>query len=163
MGDDSMRLNLIRFVICIAVCQLAGVVGSIFTTSSVSTWYAVLAKPAFTPPDRFFAPVWITLYTMMGIAAFLVWRKGRVQSDVRIALTIFVIHLAFNILWPVLFFGLRSLSAGLIGILMLWVSIIVTMIWFFRISWVSSLLLMPYFLWVSFAVVLNAAIWELNR
>ena len=113
MGDDSMRLNLIRFVICIAVCQLAGVVGSIFTTSSVSTWYAVLAKPAFTPPDRFFAPVWITLYTMMGIAAFLVWRKGRVQSDVRIALTIFVIHLAFNILWPVLFFGLRSLSAGL--------------------------------------------------
>jgi benzodiazapine receptor len=163
MGEDSTRSNLIKLIICLVVCQFAGVIGSFFTTSAVPTWYASLAKPAFTPPDRLFAPVWISLYLFMGVAVFLVWRKDRVHRDVKITLTIFLIHLAFNILWPILFFGFRSPLAGLFGIVILWISIIVTIVCFFRISRISSVLLMPYFLWVSFAVILNAAIWELNR
>ncbi len=156
-GPDVYRL-----IISVLVCQAAGLVGSIFTQLAISTWYAELQKPRFTPPDWVFGPVWISLYIMMGIAAFLVWRRGFHHQVVRRALAIFGVQLVLNALWSFLFFGLRSPLAGLIGISILGIAIIFTVRSFLKVSRTAGLLLVPYFLWVSFATGLNLSIWWLN-
>jgi benzodiazapine receptor len=156
------RNNVIKLIVSILVCQVAGGIGALFTTSSIPTWYATLNKPSFTPPSWIFGPVWTVLYLMMGIAAFLVWRKGLNDPQVKTALIIFVVQLALNALWSFLFFGLRSPLAGLVDIVLLWVFIMLTIVLFIRISTIAGLLLIPYLLWVSFATVLNFAIWRLN-
>jgi tryptophan-rich sensory protein len=151
-----------KLVICLGVCQLAGFIGSIFTRPAISTWYAELIKPRFTPPDWVFGPTWISLYILMGIAAFLVWRKGLHHQVVRRALAIFGVQLVLNALWSFLFFGLRSPLAGVIGIFILGIAIILTIRSFLKVSRTAGLLLIPYFLWVSFASGLNLSIWWLN-
>lgn len=155
--------NILGLVISIAVCQLAGVIGSVFTSRTVTTWYVTLAKPPFTPPSWVFAPVWIALFLLMGVAAFAVWSKGWNDQRVKIALSLFILQLILNVLWSAVFFGLRSPLAGLIDIVILWSAILLTMISFYRISTTAAALLVPYFLWVSFAGVLNFSIWSLNR
>jgi len=157
-----MLSDLLRLALSIAICQLAGFVGSIFTRTSVGTWYANLEKPSFTPPNWVFSPVWITLFVLMGIAAFLVWNKGLSDQRVKIALSIFAVQLILNVLWSVMFFGLRSPLAGLIEIAILWIAILLSILYFLKVSNIAGILLMPYILWVSFAAVLNASIWKLN-
>ena len=106
-----MKIKLLdvgKLVGSIIACQVAGGIGSIFTMSAIPTWYAALEKPAFTPPNSVFAPVWITLYLLMAIAVFLVWRVGLKQSGVKLAFTVFWVQLVINILWSVIFFGLKS-------------------------------------------------------
>lgn len=152
----------LRLVISIVACQVAGMVGSVFTAKSIPTWYAALQKPLFTPPNWLFAPAWITLYLLMAIAAFLVWRKGLADSQVRWALITFLVQLVLNVLWSVVFFGLQSPISGLIVIAGLWIAILFTVIRFFRVSTAAGALLLPYILWVSFATVLNVSIWLLN-
>jgi benzodiazapine receptor len=156
-------LNILRLLTSIAVCQLAGVIGSVFTSSAIPGWYAALRKPSFTPPGWVFGPVWISLYLLMGVSAFMIWSKGLSDSRVRMALSLFLGQLLLNTLWSVLFFGLRSPLAGFIEILILWIAIALTMISFWRISSPSGILLLPYLLWVSFAAVLNYSILILNR
>lgn len=151
----------IKLILSIGICQLVGLAGSLFTGMSVSTWYIALQKPSFTPPDYVFAPVWILLYLLMGIAAFLVWKEIE-SKKVKGALLFFSIHLAVNLLWTVIFFGLRSIYGGFIVITILWTMILVLMIIFRKISTLSSILLFPYFLWVTFASILNAGIMILN-
>jgi len=151
-----------KLVVSIIACLAAGIIGSIFTRSAIPTWYATLEKPAFNPPNWLFAPVWTLLYIMMGIAAFLVWRKGLENRQVRIALIVFLVQLVLNALWSVVFFGLESPLCGLIVISALWVAILFTVLKFFRISSAASVLLWPYLLWVTFAAVLNVSIWLLN-
>jgi benzodiazapine receptor len=155
-------MEIVKLLISIVICQLAGIIGSIFTSSSVTTWYRSLAKPSFTPPNWLFSPVWISLFVLMGVSAFLIWNRGLSDSRVRVALTLFVGQLLLNILWSVLFFGFKSPLAGFIEILVLWIAIALTMISFWRISSLSSLLLLPYLLWVGFAAVLNYSILTLN-
>jgi len=160
----NMRIRDIwKLVVSIIACLAAGAVGSIFTRQAIPTWYATLEKPAFNPPDWLFAPVWTLLYLMMGVAAFLVWRKGLENRQVRIALIVFLIQLVLNALWSVVFFGLESPLYGLIVIAALWVAILFTVLKFYRISLAASVLLWPYLLWVTFAAVLNVSIWLLNR
>lgn len=143
-------------------CELAGWLGSIFTIQSVPGWYAALAKPPFAPPDWLFAPVWIILYFLMGISAYMVYSHGLGKHSVRSALKLFALQLALNALWSVLFFGLRSPVLGLIDIALLWLAIAATM-WRFRgISRCAFWLLVPYILWVSFAALLNFYIFALN-
>jgi len=161
MGKGK-RSDIYKLIVSILVCQLAGVIGSIFTRPSVPTWYAGLLKPRFTPPDWVFGPVWISLYFLMGIAAFLVWRRGLHHQVVRRALAIFGVQLVLNALWSFLFFGLKSPLAGLIGITILGIAIILTVQSFLKVSRTAGLLLIPYFLWVSFATGLNLSIWWLN-
>jgi benzodiazapine receptor len=156
------KTDIYKLIVSILVCQLAGFIGSIFTRPAISTWYAGLLKPRFMPPDWVFAPVWISLYILMGVAAFLVWRRGLHHQVVRRALAIFGVQLALNILWSFLFFGLRSPLAGLIGISILGIAIILTVQSFLKVSRTSGLLLIPYFIWVSFATGLNLSIWWLN-
>jgi tryptophan-rich sensory protein len=162
MRKMSIR-NIFKLIISIVACLGAGAIGSVFTRSAIPTWYANLEKPFFTPPNWLFAPAWTLLYILMGIAAFLVWRKGLGNRQVRTTLIVFLIQLVLNSLWSVVFFGLESPLSGLIVISILWVAILVTIIKFFRISRVASVLMWPYLLWVTFAAVLNASIWLLNR
>ena len=154
--------DIIKLNASIAACQGAGLIGSLFTTAAIPTWYAGLQKPFFTPPNWLFAPAWITLYILMAVAAFLIWRKGLDQKGVRFALIIFLIQLVLNTLWSIVFFGLESPLYGIIVIIALWIAILLTMIKFFKLSTIAGALLTPYIGWVSFAAVLNVAIWMLN-
>jgi benzodiazapine receptor len=154
--------DIVRLVVSIVVCQLAGGLGAIFTTPAIPTWYASLNKPSFNPPNTVFFPVWTTLYTLMGIAAFLVWRKGLGERRVRLALGIFVIQLVLNTAWSIIFFGLYSLFGAVIAIVFLWIAILINIVTFWRISKPAGALLIPYICWVSFAAILNISIWMLN-
>lgn len=151
-----------KLAVSIVVCQLAGFIGSFFTRPSIPAWYTTLKKPPFTPPNWLFGPVWITLYVMMGVSLFLVWREGLKDRKVRVALSIFGVQLALNTVWSMVFFGLRSPLVGLIEISVLWIAIVLTILYLFRVSATAGLLLIPYILWVSFAAVLNFFIWRLN-
>ena len=153
----------LKLIISIIVCQAAGVIGSFFTRSSVDSWYSTINKPAFTPPGWLFAPVWITLYLMMGISLYLVWQKSaEAKQFSRKAMLFFAIQLLLNTLWSILFFGLHSPLLGSIEIALLWLFILLTMIEFRKIAKTAFWLLVPYFLWVSFASVLTFSIWKLN-
>lgn len=154
--------NIFKALAFIVLCQLAGIIGSVFTFSAIPEWYAFLEKPEFAPPNWVFGPVWITLYTMMGISAYMVSGKGWGKKDVRLALGVFGIQLGLNALWSILFFGLRSPLLGLVCIIALLLAIIATIALFWKHSRAASLLLAPYLLWVSFATVLNYFIWALN-
>lgn len=151
-----------KLILCILICESAGIIGSIFTRSSLSNWYTTLNKPEFTPPGWVISTVWIVLFALMGIALFLVWRNGFDRPEVKSALTIFIAQLIVNVLWSGAFFGLRSPLAGMIVIIILWAFILLTIIKFWPISGASALLLVPYILWVSFAAFLNFTFWRLN-
>lgn len=152
--------NKIKFVISLAVCQLAGVTGSVFTSSSVTTWYPTLTKPNFSPPGWIFGPVWIALYFLMGISLYLIWINK--AKDNGKALILFAIQLILNVLWSFMFFGLRSPLYGLIDILVLLVAIILTILFSYKISVLAAILLVPYLVWVSIATILNYNIFLLN-
>ena len=143
------------FGVCFAVAGIAGVV----TATSVDTWYPTLAKPAFTPPDRVFGPVWTALYAMMALAAWLAWR--RVGWEGR-ALRLFFAQLGLNFAWSVLFFGWQLIGLALVDIALLLVLIGLTAVAFWRIDRRAGLLLAPYLLWVAYAGALNGAIWLMN-
>lgn len=154
--------NIAKVISAIVVCQLVGVVGSLFTYPSISTWYVSLRKPIFTPPNWIFAPVWITLFTLMGISAYLIWNKGMKNRQVKTALFIFGIQLALNALWSLLFFGLQSPLYALIEMVVLWAVIALTILRFYKISKKAGLLLLPYIVWVTIAMILNFYVWRLN-
>ena len=149
-------------ILAIVICQLAGVLGSFFTSSSVSTWYPTLIKPSFAPPGSVIGAVWIVLFTLMGVSLFLVWRDGKNSADGKIALGIFALQLLVNVLWSWAFFGLQSPAAGIVVIVVLWLLILQCIVRFWPISRNAALLLVPYILWVSFAAFLNYTVWRLN-
>ena len=157
-----MKVNWIQLIVALLVAQLAGIVGSVFTASSVSTWYLGIVKPSFNPPSWLFGPVWVTLFFLMGLALYLVWNSGLDAPGVKAALVLFAIQWVLNILWSVFFFGLRSPFLAFIEIVLLWISIVATVAFFYRISFAAAILLVPYLLWVSFAAILNLSIWRLN-
>ena len=154
---------LIKAIICIFLCLSAGGIGSAFTASAIPEWYATLNKPSFSPPNWVFAPAWTLLYILMGLAAALVWQKGLQNPQVRTALVVFLAQLILNMIWSVLFFGLRSPFYGLVDILFLWAMILVTIAQFSKVSVPAALLLIPYILWVTFATGLNFGIFLLNK
>lgn len=154
---------MLKFFISVITCLAVGFIGSFFTRGSVDSWYVHLNKPFFNPPSWVFAPVWTALYIMMGVSAFLIWRKGLDKENVRTALSIFLMQLILNLLWSPAFFGMKSPIFGLAVIIPLWLAIAWTMALFFGISRLAASLLVPYIVWVSFASILNAALFYLNR
>lgn len=156
------RSTLVKIAIAVVVCELAAVVGSLFTVPSVGSWFASLVRAPLAPPNWLFGPVWTTLYLMMGVAAGLVWSHGLKKREVKIALGIFAGQLLLNVLWSAIFFGLHKLGVAFAEILTLWVAIVATILAFRKISRPASWLLYPYLAWVSFASYLNFAIWWLN-
>lgn len=143
-------------------CFAAAAIGGSATAGSVTSWYPTIAKPPWTPPSWLFGPVWTALYVMMAVAAWLVWRKAGWGEGSK-ELGLFVFQLILNAVWSILFFGMRNPLAGLIDIVVLWVAIGLTVVVFARISKGAAALMVPYFLWVSFATALNFAIWRLNQ
>jgi len=158
----NSKQDLPKLIVSILVCFAAAALGSFFTTPQITGWYAGLEKPWFAPPNWVFGPVWTILYFLMGIALFLVWRKGLERPDVRQGVILFAVQLAFNVAWSWLFFGLQSALAGLVGIVILWVLILATLIQFWKIERIAGALLIPYIAWVTIATNLNYAIWVLN-
>jgi tryptophan-rich sensory protein len=145
----------------VALCLAAGATGGAVTRTSVGTWYAALDKPAFTPPDWVFGPVWTALYVMMAVAAWRVWRRAD-AAGARPALGLWALQLALNLCWSFLFFGARLVGAALAEIAVLFVAILATALLFRRVDRAAAWLLAPYAAWVAFAALLNAAIWILN-
>ncbi|HMA54960.1 MAG TPA: TspO/MBR family protein [Acidobacteriota bacterium] len=153
----------LRLFAAVLICELAGIIGSLFTAPSIPGWYAGLTKPSFNPPSWVFAPVWTILYALMGIAAWLVYEKGVRRPDVRRALFVFVAQLILNISWSIMFFGAHQILGAFVIIVALWILILGTILRFHKISKAAAFLLVPYFLWVGFATVLNASLYVLNR
>ena len=154
----------VKILLCATTCIGVGYLSGMATQSSVTTWFPTLTKPSFNPPSWVFAPVWSLLYMMMGIAAGLVWNRIDYEKEVvKKALVFFVIQLALNALWSILFFGIRNPFLAFIEIILLWLMIYETYVQFGKIDKIAGYLFVPYILWVSFAAVLNGSIWWLNR
>jgi benzodiazapine receptor len=154
--------DIIKLIVSISICQIAGIIGSIFTSPSIPGWYADLQKPPFNPPNWIFAPVWFLLFTLMGISLYLILKENLNDNTVKIGIAIFSFQLILNIGWSFLFFSLQNILYALFEIIILWFAILLTISQFWKINKKSSYLLIPYLLWVTFAAILNFTIWRLN-
>ncbi|MBU0732470.1 tryptophan-rich sensory protein [Patescibacteria group bacterium] len=148
-------------LLAILICQVAGGIGAIATYPNIATWYDTLIEPVFAPPNWLFGPAWVLLYTLMGIALFLVWEK-RQDNRFGAAIIFFFTQLYFNALWSHIFFGWHNLGLAYLEILLLLGLIIITTIFFFKIDKAAGWLMVPYIVWVTFASFLNLAFWYLN-
>jgi translocator protein len=146
----------------IVLCLGAGGLGGYATSSSVTSWFPTLVKPAWNPPGWLFGPVWTTLYIMMAVAMWLVWKTDPTWTRIKPAAILFGSQLLLNVAWSFLFFGARSPGLALIDIIALWLAIVATIYAFYQHSKWAAWLLIPYLAWVSFASVLNFTIWRLN-
>ena len=145
-------------VTCLAVGYFAGII----TRAEILTWYPTLIKPSFNPPNWIFAPVWTTLYILMGIALYLVWKSTATASIKQTAILLFVVQLTLNFFWSILFFKFQLTGWAFVEIIAMWVAILFTILWFGKISSTAAWLRVPYICWVSFASLLNYSIWKLN-
>jgi tryptophan-rich sensory protein len=145
-------------LVFVALALLVGGAATFFTEPSIPTWYAALNKPGFNPPNWVFAPVWTTLYVLMGIAAARVWNK----TGFGLEIGVWTAQLVLNLFWSMIFFSLHRIGAALVEIGVLWLTILATLILFWRRDRTAGLLFVPYLAWVSFASALNFAIWQLN-
>ena len=156
------EINWTSLIICIAIPLVAGTLSGLANANSISTWYSTLNKPSFNPPNYLFGPVWTILYILMGISLYLI--VSTTKSDLRTtALIIFGVQLFLNFIWSFLFFYFQSPLAALVVIIALLIGIVLMILYFFKLSHAAAYLQIPYLLWVSFATVLNGAVWYLNR
>lgn len=162
-GRNS-RPNLPALAASVLLALGVGTWGAMFSpalSASARQWYAGVSKPAWLPPHDWFLSVWLILYITMGTAAWLIWRE-RYHRGRSAAIAAYALQLLLNALWPPLFFGLRNLDAGLFDIIALWLAIGWTLREFARVRAAATLLMLPYFLWVTFAAAMNLAVWKLN-
>lgn len=152
---------MLTLILFLAVCLGVSGLGAMVTEQSVRTWYPSLRKPPGTPPSWLFGPVWTSLYALMAISAWLIWRQY--HWGARPALLIFLAQLALNLAWSVIFFGARRPGFALAEIITLWWAILFNIYIFYSLDIVAAYLLIPYLVWVSFAAYLNAGICLLNR
>ena len=162
------RRDAAALLLSVVSAVAAGGIGAIFTSEAIPTWYAAIEKPAWNPPSLLFGPVWTFLYITMGFSAWLVWRAGRGQAAagehrVRTALLVYAAQLGANAAWSPIFFGAKRIDLALAVIAVLLVLIVATIRRFYQVNRLAGLLLVPYLAWVTFATVLNATIWQLNR
>lgn len=157
MSISSTQKLIISLIATIGI----GSLGGIFTIAEIPTWYAGLNKPSFNPPNWLFGPVWTSLYTMMGIAFYLVWKQPETEIRKK-AIQLFIIQFVLNFFWSIIFFSLHSIGAALIEIIVMWIFILLAIIQFSKLSKPAAWLLVPYIAWVSFATLLTASIWKLN-
>lgn len=162
MNSRQRIRDLIGLAVIMAVCLAVSGIGGAITATSVDTWYRTLEKAPFNPPDWVFAPVWTTLFVLMAIAAWRVWRRAGFTAG-RGALVVFAAQLTMNLAWSYLFFGLRRIELALVEIVVLLLAIVATTILFWRIDRLAGALFVPYVLWVGYATALTASLWMLNR
>lgn len=155
-------MKYVKFIASVLLCFSVAFLGSAATTPSIPTWYASLSKPCFNPPNWVFGPVWTVLYLSMAVALYITWDKKISKKKKDKAVKIFIFQLILNLLWSLMFFGLHQLLLSVVVIIALWISILITIKYFIRISKWAGYLLIPYILWVSFAYILNFSILILN-
>lgn len=153
--------NIIAFIICLAIPMAVGGLSGYITVSEIETWFSNLNKPSFNPPNQLFGPVWTSLYALMGISLFLIWKSPK-SLERKNAIIIFFVQLFFNFWWSMIFFSFHLLFLAVIDIVLLWLLIIYMIIAFKRVKPVAAYMNIPYLLWVSFATALSISIWHLN-
>jgi benzodiazapine receptor len=159
----STKFQPVAFTISLLITLTIGVVASIFTRPEIKTWYITLNKPSFTPPNWLFPVAWTTLYILIAVSAYLIWKLRDGSSTYKTAAIIYVIQLALNFSWSIVFFGMHQILGGLFIIVTMLVAIILNISWFNRFSKTAAWLLVPYLLWVSYATLLNISICVLNK
>lgn len=158
-----MKILWRKLILSEVLCFLPGVLGSIFTFSQITSWYAGLHKPFFTPPNALFGPVWTILYFLQGVSFYLIW-KGRIKTrQIRLGLLFFFIQLLLNALWSILFFGFHAVGLAILDIIGLWIFIFLVILSFAKVSKVASWILVPYLVWVTYAGLLTIGIFLLNK
>ena len=150
-----------KIIICVIICVGLGAASGFSTADSISGWYQTIQKPSWNPPNWLFAPVWTLLYTLMGISLALIWHSRHVLK--KTALFLFVVQFVLNLLWSYIFFGRHEMQLALLEIMLMWIMIFLTIIYFYRINKSAAWLMIPYLLWVSFATFLNYSLYALNH
>ena len=158
-ADDPKRAQRRPLLIFILVTLAVGASASVFTEPNISNWYAGLLHPSFAPPNWLFAPVWTTLYVLMAIAAWRVWRVAGTRS---LEIGTYAVQLFFNFAWSAIFFASHQIGLAFVEICLLVALILATTILFWRRDRLAGLLLLPYLAWTGFAAILNHAFWALN-
>ncbi len=151
-----------KLAIAIISCELVGIISAFFSTVAGNKWFASLSKPTWNPPGYLFGPVWTTLYLLMGISLWVIWISNNKKLQQEKSLSIFFVQLFFNFCWSIIFFRYHQIDLALFDIVILLISIIITIVSFYKINKLAAWLLLPYLLWVSFATFLNYTIWSLN-
>lgn len=159
--ENMARFNFAKLIVSVLLTVGLGTLSGLLTASEITTWYATLVKPSFNPPNFLFAPVWIILYTLMAISFYLIWNEEPSPKRDK-ALALFIIQMVFNILWSFIFFNQHAIFLAFLDIVLMWLFIIFSMVAFYKINPKASLLLVPYIIWISFAMLLNFAIWNFN-
>ena len=152
----------LKFLVSILLPLSLGAIAGMFTSQSVPEWYATLNRPSFNPSNWIFGPVWTTLYILMGISFFLIWKQEASKVRNR-AILIFLLQLLLNFAWSFIFFYFNMIGLALVEIILLWISIVMMLVVFYKIKPIASYINIPYLLWVTFATVLNASYYILNR
>jgi benzodiazapine receptor len=162
MKPLSVPVQVLGLLVWLTLAFAAAAAGAIASVNAAS-FYAELARPSWAPPAWLFGPMWSTLYTLMGVAAWLVWREGR-KTGARTggALALFVVQLAVNALWSWLFFAWREGAWAFAEVLLLWLLILATLVAFWRVKPLAGVLLVPYLAWVTLATALTYAVWSAN-
>lgn len=155
--------NIVKGIVAIAIPLLVGGASGFFTITGVDSWYQTINKPSWNPPNWVFGPVWTTLYIMMGIALFLVWKEDTSEELKKIAIALFAVQLILNFFWSFIFFNQQQPGWALVEIIAMWFFILLTIFAFAQVNKTAAWLLVPYISWVSFATILNYTIWQLNR
>ncbi|WP_254560902.1 TspO/MBR family protein [Dyadobacter diqingensis] len=154
--------SVLKFTICIVPPLAVGAIAGFFTSKAIPGWYATLNQPSFNPPNWVFGPVWTTLYILMGLSIFLIWRLPASSTRTK-AMVIYYIQLLLNFCWSFLFFYYKNMGFALIEIFLLWLNIVLMLLYFYKLKPAASYMNIPYLLWVSFATVLNGAYYLLNQ
>lgn len=157
-----MKINWLKLIISLVITEGAGGIGSLFTYNAISTWYVSLNKSPITPPNSIFAPMWITLFLLMGLSLYLIWNRGDLFRDNRLAFSLFLVQLILNVLWSFIFFGQKEFLLAGVEIVFLWFFILATILEFRLIDRAASYLLFPYLSWVTVATLLNFSIVWVN-
>jgi tryptophan-rich sensory protein len=160
---STKRFQFLPYLINLLIVFGIGITASLVTRPEIAGWYSTLKKPSFNPPPWLFAPVWSAIYIMIATAAYLVWKHRSKKPAYIIARSVYFVQLILNFSWSMAFFGMHQVIGALVVIILLWVSIIVNINWFGKFNKVAAWLLAPYLVWVSFATLLNASIYFLNR
>jgi len=155
--------NTLKLIIAIAIPLIVGGTSGFFTATGVESWYQTIARPTWNPPGWLFGPVWTTLYVMMGISLFLVWKEDASVELKKIGIALFAVQLVLNFFWSFIFFDQHQIGWALVEIAAMWVFILLTIFAFAQVNKAAAWLLVPYISWVSFATILNYTIWQLNK
>ena len=156
------KLQILKLIISLTLPLGLGSIAGIYTAEAIPGWYASLNRPSFNPPDWVFGPVWTALYLLMGISLFLIWKQKTTKVR-NLSIFVFFIQQILNVGWSFIFFYFNRIDLALFEIILLWISIVIMMVLFFKIKPLAAYLNIPYLLWVSFATILNAAYYFLNQ